>query len=209
MARALKGCVIACGLALVGGLAAGTQTPVEAQTAQMFSVQVSGLGNKLFGDEFVGIETGFGFEAQIRYNPSAFSVGGGFQYTSHGVDIASSGVVFPPGTEITTTLTGVFVEPRYVIDMQHDNVAPYVSARFSLSDITLTGAAPGLPEVEVSDTGFTANAGGGILYRLSPRANLDFGATFGIKTLNYDDTQPTATGTNLIFRVGVAFGLGG
>ena len=83
----------------------------EAQTAQRFSVQVSALGNTLFGDDFTGMKTGFGAEAQLRYNPSAFSIGAGIQYTNHGVDLEELGIP-DQGFDFSSSLTGFFVEPR-------------------------------------------------------------------------------------------------
>lgn len=183
----------------------------EAQTAQRFSVQVSGLGNTLFGDDFIGLKTGFGVEGQLRYNPSAFSIGAGIQYTSHGIDLESLGLVAQPGFELSTNLTGFFLEPRYVFDMGSDKAAPYISARASISNLTVKASFQGVSD-SVTDTGITVNAGGGVLYRLGARSNLDFGATFGYKRLGaISDGADTGggSGTNLIYRVGIAFGLGG
>src|SRR5262245_20194251 len=62
--------------------------PLAAQSRQFVSVQVAGLLMSLSGrsgasDQFAW-KTGFGGEAQLRFNPSAFSIGVGAQYTSHG-----------------------------------------------------------------------------------------------------------------------------
>jgi hypothetical protein len=62
------------------------------------------------------------------------------------------------------------------------------------------------------------NAGGGALVSLSPRVNLDIGATFGY--INFADytirssatgesvSGAAGSGQNLIVRVGVAIGIG-
>src|SRR5206468_11102454 len=52
---------------------------LEAQSAQPFSLQASGLVNGVFGDVFTGLQDGIGAEAQFRYTPGALSVGAGFQ----------------------------------------------------------------------------------------------------------------------------------
>lgn len=185
--------------------------PLEAQTAQRFSVQISALGNTLFGEDFEGLKTGFGGEAQIRYNPSAFSIGAGIQYTYHAVDLESLGIN-QPGLSINSSLVGFFVEPRYVFDMGSDRAAPYISSRFSVSNLTLKADLDG-NTAEVTDTGLTVNGGGGILVRMNQRTNLDFGATFGYKRLGVissgtgEDSE--GSGTNIIYRIGIAFGLGG
>ena len=185
--------------------------PLEAQTAQRFSVQISALGNTLFGEDFEGLKTGFGGEAQIRYNPSAFSIGAGIQYTYHSVDLESIGIT-QPGLSINSSLTGFFVEPRYVFDMGSDRAAPYISSRFSVSNLTLKADLDG-ETAELTDTGLTINGGGGVLVRVNQRTNLDFGATFGYKRLGVISSgtgeDAEGSGTNIIYRIGIAFGLGG
>ncbi len=192
-------------------LGAFTSASAEGQTAQRFSIQVSALGNTLFGDDFEGLKTGFGGEAQLRFNPSAFSIGAGIQYTYHGVDLESLGLA-APGFSINSSLTGFFVEPRYVFDMGSDRAAPYLSSRFSVSNLTLKAELQG-ETAELTDTGLTFNGGGGVLVRLNARSNLDFGATFGYKRLGVissgTEESGEGSGTNIIYRIGIAFGLGG
>jgi hypothetical protein len=64
------------------------------------------------------------------------------------------------------------------------------------------------------------NGGGGLLYRLGPRLNLDMGATFGYNRLGSgtlrskaSPTRPEAiqssSGSNLVVRFGFAVGIGG
>ncbi len=177
----------------------------EAQTAQRFSLQGSGLFAALFGEEFEDIGNGAGFEVQARYTPSAFSVGAGFQYTSHGSDDPSFGA--------DVSLSGGFVEPRYTFTTRNDNFAPYVSTRFSILRESAT-----IQDFHGSATGFTANAGGGVLLRLSPRVNLDLGATFGYTNFgevvihdpsgNEVGRSEGGAGSNIVLRLGVAVGLG-
>ena len=182
-----------------------------AQTSQRLSVQASGIYADLFGDEFGTLNAGVGFELQLRYTPSALSIGGGLQYTIHGDSEAEA-----DGHDADINLLGVFVEPRYVINTSSERVAPYVSARLALARFDV--------RVEFSDgevltftaNGGTFNGGGGLLVRLTPRMNLDLGATAGYTS--YEDTEGSVagqqfemqlgSGTNLVVRVGVAVGLG-
>ena len=63
------------------------------------------------------------------------------------------------------------------------------------------------------------NGGGGLLYRLGPRFNLDIGATFGYNRLGSGTFSRESTGgsipvdsdsgSNLVVRLGLAVGLGG
>jgi hypothetical protein len=186
---------------------AGVAAELQGQSAQAISLQVSGLFNGVDGDVFSGLKNGLGGEAQIRYTPGALSVGAGFQFTQHGRNV--SGDPDPPAVQ----LYGGFIEPRYRIHTGSYVVAPYISARFSVSK---AGFSEG--EFSLSSTFIQLNAGGGLLYRLGPRFNLDAGATFGWNRRSYSEVKrgeqvlradPPASGTNLVVRLGLAVGLGG
>jgi hypothetical protein len=127
------------------------------------------------------------------------------------VDLESIGIT-QPGLSINSSLTGFFVEPRYVFDMGSDRAAPYISSRFSVSNLTLKADLDG-ETAELTDTGLTVNGGGGVLVRVNQRTNLDFGATFGYKRLGVISSgtgeDAEGSGTNIIYRIGIAFGLGG
>jgi hypothetical protein len=167
-----------------------------AQSAQMVSLQFSGLGMYPFGGEMDNIDVGVGWEAQIRLNPSAFSIGGGIENTYHkrltGQDM---------------TFLGGFLEPRYVLDIGSDNAVLYVSGRAALSQVKIETA-----NLEATSTGYTLNGGGGLLFRLNDRVNLDAGATLGYKDLGSvtlgTATVDLGTGANVVGRVGLAIGLG-
>ncbi len=214
MRRILTVVLLACAVSLA-------TRPAQAQTAQRFSVQASGLYTGLYGSAFEGIKGGIGGEAQIRYTPSALSIGGGVQYTLHN----TSGDFV--GLFSKVKLLGFFIEPRYVIDAGSESFAPYLSMRLALSNMsfdlgpTLTGS--GLVWSVGNPTGPTVNGGGGVLIRLSGRANLDLGVTYGytkFKDITITATNPSTgqtvseqakigSGTNAVVRVGFALGIGG
>lgn len=185
-------------------LAAAADGELQAQSAQAISLQVSGLYNGVFGNVFDGLQDGVGGEAQLRYTPGALSVGAGFQYTTHGLDVRSE----------DARLYGGFIEPRYRIHTGSNVVAPYVSARFSLLKVGYSGG-----DLSLSSSFIQLNGGGGLLYRLGPRLNLDMGATYGYNRLgsgtlksDRNDTEtpfPSGSGSNLVLRIGFALGLGG
>lgn len=119
-------------------------------------------------------------------------------------------------------LTGVFFEPRRVIDVGSTVVAPYISARFAYLrqsiDFTLSDGRETV-DVQAKASGSQVNAGGGLLFRMSPRVNLDLGATFGM--IRFGDVEvnvpgmgnttvdgSSGTGQNLVIRAGLAIGLG-
>ena len=176
---------------------------LRAQSAQAISLQLSGLYNGLFGTVFQGLNNGAGAEAQIRYTPGALSIGAGFQYTVHGLDAFTE----------NARLYGGFVEPRYRIHTGSNVIAPYISARFSVLKMGFSGG-----DLSVSSTFIQLNGGGGLLYRIGPRLNLDLGATSGYNRLGagtFDSetrgplrTFPARSGSNVVVRVGFAVGVG-
>jgi hypothetical protein len=179
-------------------------TRLVAQSAQAISIQVSGLFNGVFGDVFGRVKSGYGAEGQIRYTPGAFSIGAGFQYTTHDLANAAEDIRFYGG----------FLEPRFRIHTGSNVVAPYVSARFSLLKVGFSGG-----DLELDSSYIQINGGGGILYRLGPRLNLDLGATFGYDRMgsgtvvrrSTGGTEPVQarSGANLVMRVGFVLGIGG
>jgi hypothetical protein len=189
-------------------LVAGKAT---AQSAQAVSIQVSGLYNVVFGDVFETLKNGVGGEAQIRYTPGALSFGLGFQYTTH--DRPPVEPTDPASLDFR--LYGPFIEPRYRIHTGSNVWAPYLSARFSLLKVGFSD-----PEFSLSSSFIQVNGGGGLLYRLSSRVNLDMGATFGYNRLSdgtlesksnptHPSTVAASSGANLMLRVGFALGIGG
>ena len=134
-------------------------------------------------------------------HPSAFSIGGGFEISWHEIE----------DSERKVRLSGVFVEPRYVLEVASENFAPYIAGRLAVSQTRFE-----ISRLSDTATGFTANVGGGILFVLSPKVNLDVCASVGAKDLGsatVASNPPTVfdlgSGANVILRVGLAFGLGG
>jgi len=202
---------VAIWLVAVGALVLSA-ADAAAQTAQQISIQVSGIYASLFGDAYEGVDNGIGGEAQLRFTPSAFSIGAGGQYTRHGVE----------GLDEDLSLMGVFLEPRFVIPVGSNYFAPYVSGRLSLLRQSISVDANSgfcVGKLSGSTTGVTANGGGGLLVRLGSRLNLDAGATYGYTrfgegTIRCESTGdrlefPSGNGSNVIVRVGLAIGLGG
>jgi hypothetical protein len=189
-------------IALVAGLL--RSEAIEAQSAQAISLQFSGLYNGVFGNVFTGLQDGIGVEGQIRYTPGALSIGAGFQYTTHGLENRME----------DTRLYGGFVEPRYRIHTGSNVAAPYLSARFSLLKVGFSGG-----DLSLSSNFIQLNGGGGVLYRIGPRLNLDFGATYGYNRLGSGTLTresngsavpiESSSGSNVVVRFGFALGLGG
>ena len=191
-------------LQIFAAIALATGPRLHAQSAQAISFQLSGLYNGVYGDVFTGLKAGYGAEGQIRYTPGALSIGAGFQYTNHALENRME----------DTRLYGGFLEPRYRIHTGSNVIAPYLSARLSLLKVGFSGG-----DLTLSSSFVQINGGGGLLYRVGPRLNLDLGATFGYNrlgagTLRSESTENEAeigssSGANLVVRIGFALGLGG
>jgi hypothetical protein len=188
-ARRAAAMIVACGL-LVAGAA-------SAQSAQPWSVQASFLaGSQKIGNSAI---SGIGVEAQFRYTPAAaWSVGVGFQYTTH-----------PSGGD-TINISGVFLEPRYTIDVGSNRVAPYVAGRIAFLHESLT--LESFPSSDFSSGGFAIGAGAGLLIRASRIVNIDIGAAF----VNQSFSDASAGGQTATFdafwayvaKAGVSIGFG-
>lgn len=172
-------------LALLSTVAA---TRAAAQSAQAISLQVSGLFMGFGGSAYEEMSSGIGGEAQFRYTSGAMSLGLGYQYTRHTME----------GEEGNMNNSGAFIEPRYVFTTSSPTLAPYISARLGI--MRMSGI---MPE---SSNGGNVNFGGGILARLTSRANLDFGATYGYTRFS---GAISGSGSDLVLRAGFALGLGG
>ena len=201
-------------------LAAGfLAQPAVAQSAQKWSLQGSLFSSTLIGDNpiYQNVEPGAGFEVQIRWNPSLFSLGAGFQWTTHTQNLFDSepNVIDDPNT----TLNGFFVEPRYVILVGSNTIAPYVSGRVSFLRQATTAqfrTNDGPATLYATAEGINLNAGGGLLFRLGSRLNLDVGATYGYSSFGdfvvevegqEFDRASSSTGQNLAVRLGLVLGL--
>ena len=206
---------------------------LPAQSRQRLSLQLSGLYAKPFGGDYetFKVGSGMGAEAQLRYTPGAFSVGAGFQFTSHGAPNYALGLDDGSRVDVTgvgVQLFGAFIEPRIVILVGSERIAPYLSGRVSLLRYANTAnwasrSQPYAGTMSSNTMGLTANGGGGMLIRLTPRVNMDLGATYGYSSFGKYTIRVTeqsgvsaqqnssngGSGSNLVMRVGLAVGIGG
>jgi opacity protein-like surface antigen len=207
--RVAKACAVALFAAAV---LLGQPQVASGQMGQRLSIQASALRADVFGDQFSTFDAGLGFELQARYTPGVVSWGGGVQYTIHGDSEAEA-----DGHDPDIKLLGIFVEPRYVLDIGGESAAPYLSARVAFAQFDVRVDFSDGDVLTFTSTGVTLNVGGGLLVRLGPRVNLDVGATAGFNRYQPTDGDTAfgepfdmelGSGTNLVMRVGLAVGLG-
>lgn len=150
----------------------------NAQGAQKFGAQVSLLGTSI-GTGNGSQSGGIGVEGQVRINhlyrsasSGVLSLGVGGQWTSH-----KSGI-----DEIT--ITGVFVEPRWVPPLPFERVFPYAAVRVAvLNQSNNFGTSSG---------GAAFGAGGGIAFVVNPRLNIDAGVA--LVRQSFSDFEFTRSG---------------
>lgn len=133
----------------------------RAQSAQPYSLQISGLGGAInFRDT---LQTGAGAEVQFRFNhvhvseTGVLSIGVGAQYTHH---LFAAGEWFD--------VEGAFIEPRYALAGSSERFFPYLALR--------AGVLRQSSNVVESSIGYAAGGGGGIGYAIGRNINLDIGA---------------------------------
>ena len=145
---------------LLGGLFG----PAAAQSTQRLSLQ--GSGAVLFPsqdiEEIPGIEseTRLGFEVQVRYTFSRFSIGAGYQ---------RSRVFSSP--DLTLALSLGFVEPRYVV-AAGSTLAFYLAGRLGAGKLVCSEACL------ARETNLSYGGGGGVLIKLSRRVSGDVGVQY-------------------------------
>lgn len=170
---------------------------VGAQSAQKYALQFSVLGTSFQGSDGSNIG-GQGFEPQFRFNRvyasesfGALSIGIGGQYTQH-----SSG-----GDELT--ITGAFLEPRWVPNTSSTRFFPYLAGRLAaLQQSNNFGTSSG---------GYAVGAGAGLAVKLTRTVNLDGGVAlvrqkFGDFTLDGGVPGSFNAFNTYAAKVGASFG---
>jgi hypothetical protein len=192
--------MIARKLALIlTGVAGTALLPIAggAQSAQPWSLQASALAASQTissGDPINGV----GFEGAIRYTPSLWSFGGGFQLSTH-----ESG-------DDNIRIMGVFFEPRYAFDIGSNRFAPYIAGRLAFLNQKLELGEQ--PDADFGSSGTAFGAGAGVIIRLTGRVNIDIGAAF--VNQGFGDAEDQGITVELprfngyVAKAGFTFGLG-
>lgn len=187
-------------LLAIGSLSAPT---LAAQGAQAVGLQVSVLSTSIRIDAGTSGSGGLGIEPQLRFNrllrssSGVLSLGVGGQWTNH-----TSGP-----DEIT--ITGGFVEPRWVPALPYERVFPYVAGRVAVLNQSSNFGS--------SSSGLAYGAGGGLAYVLNARVNVDAGVALvrqrfadinGTRADVLGRVWRTPTMTTYAAKIGVSIGLG-
>lgn len=162
-------------LAMLAGVVAFSTAP--AQSRQPWSVQGSGLYTAQDLGGSAGVVGGGGVELQGRRTFAAWSLGLGVQYSTHSSGPDELG------------LTGFFAEPRYVLPVGSAAFAPYLAGRVAFLRGSLTSDAV---NGEGSSNGLAFGAGGGVIFPITRRVNIDVGGAVlrqSLSNITLDDAN--------------------
>lgn len=168
-------------------LAAGllASAPADAQSLQRWSLQGSAaVIIPVSLPEDLDSEVGLGFDAQVRYTFSRWSVGAGYQ---------RSDVYRASAADLTIALSLGFLEPRYVA-FASGALAGYLAGRAGAGQLVCSR------DRCDDDWHVVLGGGGGLLYKLSDRLSLDLGGQYFVVTDATSSDYATA-------RLGLGVGL--
>lgn len=191
---------------LVGALAVlGASASAQSiQPTGGLSVEAGALYNTVDGDDFEGTNAGMGFDVQGRYAFSNFSLGVGFQRSSHDIDDASDNII----------ATAFFVEPRLAIPTSA-GFTPFLMARIGRAKQSLETDIPDYGSAEMESSGLAFGFGGGLEFAIAFAAKLNLTASYS--RISFDDIEVDGTtipdsdssGSSVMLRAGVGFTFGG
>lgn len=160
-------------------------SPAAAQSLQRWSVQGSAaVIVPVSLPEGLDSDVGLGFDAQLRYTISRWSLGAGYQRS----DVFSSAV-----NDLTIALSMGFLEPRYVVAAS-TRLAAYLAGRLGAGQLVCSR------DRCDDEWHVVAGGGGGLLYKLGDRVTLDLGGQYFVVTDASNSDYATA-------RLGLSVGL--
>jgi hypothetical protein len=178
---------------LIAGLPFVLSGSLLAQSQQRLSIQGSGaLVFPTAKETAFNNTTRLGWEGQLRYTFSRFSLGGGYQQST---------VYKAEGSDFLGAVSSIFVEPRYVVTAG-SRVALYLAGRVGMSQLVCN------PKGDCAEQSWEPayGGGGGMLYLLGSRVSLDMGGQY------FATRYSTAVGSSIntgyvLARLGLSVGL--
>lgn len=172
---------------------AGMPTALGAQSQQRLSIQ--GSGAMVFptaSESGFENDTRLGWEAQLRYTFSRFSVGAGYQ----------SATVYKFATgDFSGAISTIFVEPRYVLSAAQ-RTALYVAGRLGAGRLECDP----VQDCAEQDWEPAYGGGGGVLFMLGSRVSLDLGGQFFSSRYTLASGEKASPGY-FMARLGLSVGL--
>jgi hypothetical protein len=180
---------------LVAGFLLFLAGTAQAQSQQRLSIQGSGaLVFPTAEETAFKNTTRLGWEAQLRYTFSRFSLGAGYQQST---------VYKIEGSDFSGAVSSLFVEPRYVL-AAGSRLAFYLAGRVGMSQLVCS------PKGDCAEQSWEAayGGGGGLLFLLGNRVSLDLGSQYF--ATSYANAPSVGGKTNagyVLARLGLSVGL--
>lgn len=195
---------------LAVGLLAVTPDGARAQAGQGVGLEANAGYYTLGGDDFTGIDEGFGFEAVASYGwANGFALGVGAGIGMHDAEV-------PDGAgdvDSDFDLIGVFAQPTYRFNVAAEgtpHVHPFVGARVGYARLSSETEGTGTAEVEASANGFSAGGLGGVEIWFTDEVGVTGSVLFDVLSfgdIEEEDGETQAdtdrSGTRLGFRGGL------
>jgi len=173
----------------------GIAGTASAQSMQRLSVQGSGaLVFPTTEETAFKNTTRLGWEAQLRYTFSRFSLGAGYQQST---------VYKIEGADFSGAVSSIFLEPRYVLTAG-SRTALYLAGRVGASQLVCS------PKEDCTSQSWEAayGGGGGLLFLLGSRVSIDLGSQFfSTKYTNAPSVGGKTTAGYVLARLGLSIGL--
>lgn len=168
--------------------------PAHAQSLQRFSVQGSGAVVFPTSDatDFENA-TRLGWEGQLRYTVSRFSLGAGYQRST---------VYKLQAADFTGAVSVVFLEPRFVAAASA-RVALYLAGRAGVGTLVCS------PKQDCAEQSMepAVGGGGGLLFALGERVSLDLGSQYFSTRFTPSAAADKVWTGYLLARLGLSIGL--
>lgn len=184
---------------LLAAPAVGAQT---ARTRPQFSAEAGIVRATVDGDEFEGVDPGIGFDLQGRAGFNVFSLGVGFQLTSHDNDQVPQDIA----------VSVWYLEPRVAIRVPYA-FAPYATARLGRTRQSIETEVFGEPW-DLEATGWMYSGGLGVELPVGSPLRFNLSASYARfyldeAELNGETVENSdGSGSSVILRVGVSFHFG-
>jgi hypothetical protein len=169
--------------------------PAQGQSLQRVSAQVSGaLVFPTSAETDFQNDTRLGWEGQLRYTFSRFSLGAGYQRST---------VYKLQGASFSGAVSLGFLEPRYVVAAS-SAVALYVAGRVGVGSLICDPS----DDCAEQDLEPTFGGGGGLLFQVGQRLAIDLGSQFF--STQFTRSAPTGAKSRtgyVLARLGLSLGL--
>lgn len=143
--------------------------PLEGQRLPRIGLEAALVYASVSGDDFQDTDAGLGWDGQVQLGYRAMSLGLGYERSSHHNDLLGEYV----------TATSLFVEPRFTLGRGGWAAIPYLSVRYSRTELSLDAFIPGLGSLAADQKGYLLLAGPGLSVALASHVRMELALLYG------------------------------